>query len=247
MPNPLQLRRQGASGGGHWPSLRSALKGAYTFETAGNMGADASGNGAHLTLTGSVPQATGNAAPGTKASSWTDSSANHLNANYHAIPAATDFSLTYWAYVTASQVFSQFLAGYLEVGNQQYACFLDHTGSEFKFLINSTGGGGAEAGTAAQDGQGAISLNTWYFVYNYYNSNTGKVGIRRNLATAVEAATAAPFLTGTASFAVGCCSGFGGSFPLSGRIDSLNVWNRLLTEPELTGLKNGTLGLEYPF
>src|SRR5690242_17552324 len=128
-------------------SLTSNLISAYTFENSGSMGADASGNGNNLTKTGSVPQAAGNASPGTNAASWSDgggfSPQGTLHGNFNYIPAASDFSMVVWAYVLNGSwnttPYDMFVVGSENAGTDQYGLHLSQSTKEFYFLVSGGG------------------------------------------------------------------------------------------------------------
>ena len=221
--------------------LTTSLTCTYTFENSGAMGTDDSGNGKTLTVNGSVPQAAGNAPPGTHASSWSNNGANNMT-RAAIYDGSTDFMIACWVYVTAFQVFDLHITGQWQSGATQYQLVLDHTNKDFKMQGSVNG---SSATTSVEDGQGAISLNTWYFVQGYYNRATQKLGVNRNNGTAVEAALAS-VINIAQPLTVGA-NGVGGGFPMSGRIDAREFYSRLLTANESTTLYAGGAGLEYPF
>ena len=110
-------------------SLLTNLVSAYTFETAAAPGLDFSGNGHHLTRTGTVSQPAGHSAPGTLASSWSDGGVSAaqgvLSAAANVIPAATSWTISLWVNTITGNWQS---TGYdpFNTNANQAGCFLCH-------------------------------------------------------------------------------------------------------------------------
>lgn len=92
---------------------------------------------------------------------------------------------------------------------------------------------------------GAMSTGTWYLVYAYHDTSASEIGISINGGTIdTNTYTGTPNSYGT--FGLGRW-GRVGSFPyyLDGKLDSVGVWNRPLTQDEITALYNSGSGVAY--
>jgi hypothetical protein len=235
-------------------SLLTNLVSSYTFENASpaaNIGLDSSGSAHHLTLTGSVPQAAGNAAPGTHGSSWSDGGVSAaqgvLSAAVNVIPPATSFSISLWVNTITgnwqSTGYDPFAAGIQGGGSDQYYFQLNHTSLTWYFVVS----GGGAGGTAALAGS-AITLGTWHHLVGQFDTGSKNTSIVIDNGAPVSVASGIidPYQAAPRVFSIGS-NGNGGGFPYDGTIDGLSLWNRLLAAGEIAQLWNGGAGLEYPF
>lgn len=112
-----------------------------------------------------------------------------------------------------------------------------HTSRRFDFEVYRPGGISSVTSTVP------LSIGVWYFVVMWHDATTNIVGISvNNTATtsatggSLQPASSAPFTLGTAVSA---------TYDMTGRIDELGFWNRVLTAQERTDLYNSGTGSTY--
>jgi hypothetical protein len=232
-------------------SLLTNLVSAYTFETAAAPGLDFSGNGHHLTRTGTVSQPAGHSAPGSLASSWSDGGVSAaqgvLSAAANVIPAATSWTISLWVNTITgnwqSTGYDPFAAGIQGGGNDQYYFQLNHATLQWYFVVSGGGAGGAAATFGS-----AITLGTWHHLVGQFDTGSKNTSIVMDNGAPVSVASGItdPFQTSPRVFSLGS-NGNGGGFPYDGTIDAVQIWSRLLSAGEIAQVWNGGTGLEYPF
>lgn len=112
-----------------------------------------------------------------------------------------------------------------------------HTSRNFDFEVYRPGGPSSVTSSVP------IARGVWYFVVMWHDAVNNIVGISVNDTTTTSAtggnlqpASNAPFTLGTA---------LSTTYDMSGRIDELGFWNRVLTAQERTDLYNGGTGNTY--
>jgi hypothetical protein len=93
---------------------------------------------------------------------------------------------------------------------------------------------------------GTPSIDTWYFVYAYFDSPNNEIGISVNDGTVDTVAYTATPSSKSGSFSIGRW-GTTGPYPywLNGKVDELAFWNRVLTSQEVTDLYHVSSGRAY--
>lgn len=92
-----------------------------------------------------------------------------------------------------------------------------------------------------------ISTNTWYYVCSMYNS-TNYAFYRDG--TLVSSGAYSSFNAGSEvniNLKIGAERGLDGTRFFAGKIDEVSIWNRTLTQAEITALYNSGAGSSYPF
>lgn len=85
-------------------------------------------------------------------------------------------------------------------------------------------------------------INTWHHWVFQWNNTTYKVDVWKNSSHLGDATWSKAMKTGVSTFRLG-----GDTIPFTGAIDEMGVWNRIITESEITALYNSGAGLSYPF
>lgn len=205
----------------------------WPFNNQDNFLDDASGNGNHLTGVNYIYNAR-SCKVGSGIYAETNKYAYIIDNTYLSTAANESISFSVWVYInssTTSVIFGKNATG----TNRSYRLGFDYTADDKLYWYGFNNGvASVEVKTAA------LSLNTWYHVYCYYDYTTG-IGISLNNTAAVTAA----FTTQancTSNFTI-CRLDEGTQHYLSGNIDELCVWKRLLTTEEITALYNGGSGM----
>lgn len=87
-----------------------------------------------------------------------------------------------------------------------------------------------------------LSTATWYFIYAYHDPTANEIGVGVDGGTPTTAACSHGCWDGGSQFRLGrqVAGGY-----LDGRIDSVTVWNDILTTGEQSDLYNAGAGLDY--
>lgn len=157
---------------------------------------------------------------------------------------ATDFSINCWVNFTtlpSSSVMN--ICGKFESTNRQYEFALYSPSAGVYHLIATIGLGADTADQ--QDVVWTPSTGTWYMVTFRYTNATTKGDFSVNgSAQGAQVTFANALASDVSDFRVG--KEFTGNF-MNGQIDELGLWNRRITDAEITSLYNGGAGLSYPF
>lgn len=113
-----------------------------------------------------------------------------------------------------------------------YEWMLYLNGDKVSFLL-ANGAGSIQVLTS----DAAVSLNTWYYVEGYYD-DAGTLGVVVNATVKTAARTTTPATT-TGSLRIG---GIPSTYYLTGRVDEVAFWKRLLTTDERAAIYNGGSG-----
>lgn len=90
-----------------------------------------------------------------------------------------------------------------------------------------------------------LSASTWCHVVAGYDAVNGQAFLTVNNATQQTTAHTSGAQDSTNAFAIGAYSG--GTNYLTGYVDAVGVWKRVLTTAEITELYNSGAGVQYPF
>lgn len=130
------------------------------------------------------------------------------------------------------------LVGKWATGSLEYLVYFD--GTNLRFHVSHDGTANVSVANSA-----SISVNTWYFFVVWHDAAGDTINISVNNNAAASAGHTTGVNNGTASFHLG--RNEEGLTYLSGRLDSISIWKRLLTADERTQLYNSGNGLDYPF
>jgi hypothetical protein len=219
-------QNRGVIGG---PSLTSGALAYWNFNNNGSGGVsllDSTGNGNTLTNNGGVALGTGIIGGDAvfNANNLFISTSNFFNG---------DFTFSSWAKFTDTTQYAQL------IGNE--------TGSTgFTLLFNNlaTGDVGVYTDNGGFEIGGGSNLNNG----NWNNIVFEKLGTTLNLyinGTLINTATASGSYSGNAYY-IGQNNAFTGRDYI-GQLDEIGIWNRALSQAEVTALYNGGAGRTYPF
>jgi len=147
-----------------------------------------------------------------------------------------DFTVAGW--VRFDALTGTGLVGKWATDSLEYLVYFE--GSNLAFEVSDDGVGSVSIANSA-----AISANTWYFFVAWHDAGANTINISVNNNTAASAAHSTGVNSGNASCFLGRSEE--GLTYLSGRLDSISIWKRLLTASERTQLYNSGNGLDYPF
>lgn len=153
-----------------------------------------------------------------------------------------DMSCAMWIKLkslTNSYVFSKY---HTTSDERSYLIWYDSGANRLKWLVSSAGTAGSMT-TATASTFGALSTDTWYFVYCYSDSANNEIGISVNNGTVDTAAHTGGVYDATSQLEVG--SAVGGTLNFDGYIDELGLWNKVLSSQEITDLYNSGSGNTY--
>jgi len=214
-------------------AITDNLSAFYEFES-GTLENDSTANGFTLTNTGTVTSVTGKVGNG---ASFTAPGTQELSrASTALLQPGPDFTIACWFKT------STFVAGGI--------CVKDDVGSNRQWNLNTNADTTLSCFTfdsvSGNDGVGtsALTTNTWYFLVFSYDSATKKCSIYWNDNTGNTSAglTNGIKTNGTSAFEIG---NRGGTLDLTGIVDQLGFWQRVLTSTERTYLYNGGTGRTY--
>lgn len=107
--------------------------------------------------------------------------------------------------------------------------------------------GGTSANLARTNPTKYTSTSTWYHVVLVQNGlGNNKIYVNGSLVHSDTGITMA-YSTGNHDLKIGVKDDNGLTRYLSGSVDEVGYWNRVLTDPEITELYNSGSGLQYPF
>lgn len=231
LPIPLD------SGGGASPLLTN-LTAYWSMDEASGTRADSTGNGYDLTDNNTVPSGTGLI---NNAADFTAANSEYLNVN--SVPAQ-GLQLT--------------VAGWLNLDVKTTAYFVDYatgtTNDETVIRLLYIGGATDEMRLITGSGASATTisvsfstLSTGSFVFVVAQVNGTNTKLRINDSDSLQAISgAATTQSAIADFYVGARATSPAAY-LTGLVDELGLWSRVLTASEITQLYNGGSGLAYPF
>lgn len=156
-----------------------------------------------------------------------------------------DFTIAGWVYLSTGNselIVAKRGAG---AGTSEYALYYDNGTSRITALVFRATDS-AVSRTAATFG--APSANTWYCFIFWHDATADTLNISINDgATDSVATTGALQAASTGLFTIGKQDIGGGELYLTGRVDDVNIWKRVLTAGERTRFYAAGVGCEYPF
>jgi hypothetical protein len=221
-------------------TLTDNLVGYWNLNKTGGTYSD-SVNGNNLTETGG----TVNTAVGVvnNAAALTGTSYLSVNDNATLSTGDIDFTIGGWVYLTSKSANKGLFGKFTTTSNQrEYLVYYDSGSDRFRFNVSSNG---TAATILTANNGGAPSLNTWYYVVGWHDSVNNTLNIQVNNGTADSVSYSSGVFDGTTAFAIGAFNGAANI--LSGRVDAVGLWKRVLTVGERTTLYNSGAGAEYPF
>ena len=147
-----------------------------------------------------------------------------------------DFSIAGW--VRFDALGGCGLAGKWASGSLEYLVYFD--GTNLRFHVSNDGAGNVSVVNAA-----AIAANTWYFFVAWHDASGNTINLSVNNNAAASAAHSTGVHNGTASLYL--ARNEEGVTYLTGRLDSVSIWKRVLSSTERAQLYNSGNGLDYPF
>lgn len=216
-----------------------SLVACYDLDEADGTRADSSGNGYDLTDNNTVTQNTGIIG---SAGQFTSA-----NSEYLSIADAADFRVTgdktwsMWAYFDA-QATDMTMIGKLNGTSDlwEYAIsYIISGGAKLRFRLyyNDSFGSTDAAITTTLDNA------TWYYVTCRYRASDAEMGISLNNGTETTATLGGTAEAGGSAFILGRI--LTASY-MNGRLDVVKVWNRRITDAEITSDYNGGAGVACP-
>jgi hypothetical protein len=193
----------------------------------------------HLTDNNTCPSAAGKVGNG---AGFTRTNSEYLEKTDVASLSIGDinFVLFAWVYITGD--FKAFLIGksHADLGNgYEYALIYVATDKKVAFVSSN----GTDLEAIYCNDFGVLSLNTWYFVVGWHDTDLDTINIQVNNGTVTAVARTVTPADTNKPFRVG-----GNTIYLSGRVDEAGfVKNNLLTAAERTILWNGGAGISHPF
>jgi hypothetical protein len=212
-------------------------------EASGNL-LDATASGNDLTATnapGTAAGIIGTSRTFARASSQKFSIAS----NASLLVGDIDFTWSCWVYITTADA----VTGLINKGddtngapstNAFALAFNDNYSNAFEWRVLD-----GTTDVAGITVFGSCSTNTWYFVMGWHDSVNNLVGISVN-----DTSTTSSWTTGvvdSSSFPLQMGKAYGSTRYLTGRLDEIGFWKRVLTSGERTQLYNSGAGLAYPF
>lgn len=220
-------------------SLLTDLMGHWKLDEASGQRSDSSGRGNHLSDNNTVGQACGKI---NEAASFV-----RANSEYLSIPSnadltfdSEDFTIAAWVYLAS---------------NDSVTIAAKDDGTDLEYRLYYTGAAGSErfafqCNTEAVGAEafGLPALDTWHFVVAWQEIGSETINIQVNDGAINSSGTGGIFTgAGTASFRIGARQAAGSENYMNGRVDSVSVWRRVLTNVERTALYCAGNGLNYPF
>jgi len=147
-----------------------------------------------------------------------------------------DFTIAFWVWFDA--LTSTGLAAKWATDSLEYMAHFN--GTNLGFHVSDDG-----TGTNSVVNSQAIATNTWYFFIAWHDATANTINVSVNNNTPASTAHSTGVNDGNASLFLG--RNEEGLTYLSGRVDSVSIWKRLLTAAERTQLYNAGVGLDYPF
>ena len=147
-----------------------------------------------------------------------------------------DFTIAGW--VRFDALTGTGLVGKWATGSMEYLVYFD--GTNLRFHVSNNGTANVSVVNSA-----SISANTWYFFVAWHDAAADAINISVDNNAAASAAHGTGVNNGDAALFLG--HNEEGITYLSGRLDSVSIWKRVLTAAERAQLYNSGNGLDYPF
>jgi len=157
-----------------------------------------------------------------------------------------DFSMSAWVKLTDKSasyaVFSKYDS---TVGDAREFLLIYTTATDrFRFIVSSDGLGTGNVVVDA-DNLGSPSAGTWYHIVAWHDATANTINIVVDDGTVDSLAHTLGVYSGTFNLNIG--SHTNTAAQMSGAIDELGYWHKVLSAAEITQLYNGGAGLAYPF
>lgn len=222
--------------------IRDSLLAYYKFDTGSGVEFD-SFNGFHTTNINSVGQAAGQIG---QAANIVRASLHELNAGsgIFAFDGSEDFAILVWAALndnTSAGVNNQspIVSHWLNPSDRGFILNYDEFGDEYQFGVSTNGSDFVAAGG------GTFISTAFAMIYADYDSTTGTIRCSVNdgtkgsntPGTTINQSTQ-PFRIGSARYASAL------SDYMDGKVDELLIWQRKLTDPEVTSFYNSGAGVD---
>lgn len=223
------------------PLLLDSLVSYWKLDETSGTRVDSHTGGNDLTDNNTVGSATGIINDGANFILPNNEFLSHINNS--SLQVTSDFTFSCWVKCQTSptnpDLFPVIAKGDLGSGTTDYMLYI-HPTAGFVFTVN-------DPLTVGATPNSALSTGTWYNALCWYDSGTQKASIRVNDDTTFTspAGTVALVQT-TKTFILGTRDGASPPY-MSGIIDEVGFWKRLLTAGEITQLYNSGAGLAYPF
>jgi hypothetical protein len=157
-----------------------------------------------------------------------------------------DFTAVGWVYLDSKSGSVYHLFGQFDTSGNQRSWVVNYEPSNdrFRFIFSSDGTSGNSTQLLA-DSLGSPKLDTWYMITAWYEEGPDNIYMRINDGP-VDAvgSLAGGAHNSTADFTIGAGGTPVGVF-LDGRVASVGLWKRKLTESEVNQLWNGGVNLLY--
>lgn len=232
LSRPTRAHRNIAAGGGA-SSLLTGIRAYWMLDEASGTRNDSVGSN-HLTDHNTVGQTTGilgNCATFAAASTRYLTLANNADVAL----GDEDFTFAGWFWLTQYDSFPEIL-GKTEsaIG---YEAFWDSLAINWR--VHTPGGNVTVTKSFSTTG-------AWTFLEVWHDHTNDLIGVNLNNGiVATASATGGIVNTSADHFSLGARGG--GALPLTGRLDGIGLWGRLLTPTERGNLYNSGAGLDYPF
>jgi hypothetical protein len=155
-----------------------------------------------------------------------------------------DLFFSAWFFPTANPASNRGIFGkWFTIGNQR-EYLLSHLAPSNQVAFFVSNNGSANTSVTASS-FGALSLNQWHYIEAWHNANANEIGVAVN-GTENTTAHSTGVFDSTAAFNLGSFNSTG-SGAVTGRIDEVGFWKRVLTNDERSALYNNGSGLAYPF
>lgn len=195
----------------------------------------------------------GTARVGTNYAQFTAANSEYLNASSTSLITFgdEDMSVSAWARLDSKSDYRIILSKWDAPNNErEYMLDYDQANDRFRFLVSTDGTGGGNVTTVLANNLGSPNTTTWYFIVAWHDSVNNQIGIQVQDGTADTSAHTGGIFAGSEDIELGRGRFGGGVKYYDGRLDSVTVYNKVLTAAEKTALFNvssGTgQGLEYP-
>ena len=215
-------------------ALLNALVAHWRLEEASGVRADAHG-GYDLSEINGVGQAAGKLG---NAASFVAGNEEVLSAADQAGLRMGDIDFTIAGWVRFDALSGGGVIGKWATGSLEYLVYFD--GTNLRFHVSGDGSNNASVVNGA-----TLSANTWYFFVAWHDAAGNTINLSVDNGAAASAAHSAGVNAGSAALVLGLNED--GVSYLSGRVDSVSLWKRLLTASERARLYNSGNGLDYPF
>ena len=176
---------------------------------------------------------------------WTDAAVQFTAANNSWLemasnydPGTSDFAVAFWVYLDSATTHGVISTGGGSNGVDGFYLYVDAS-DQLTLAINDSVQGSRASGVLAT----GLSTGSWYFVVVNFDRDGNATAYVDNVAKSTLD------ISGQAA-TLGATQGNVGAYELDtghmdGRVDSLGIWDRLLTADEITELYNSGLGWIY--